>query len=95
MRAPSLRSFLSDLRMPTIIKNELGQSIGKDPLQSKRFMRAPSLRSFLSNLRMPNGLETAYKGLETAYKDSRQMFQHSDRMFEQILQISFKISFGA
>ena len=23
------------------------------------------------------------------------MFQHSDRMFEQILQISFKISFGA
>ena len=34
-------------------------------------------------------------GLETAYKDSRQMFQHSDRMFEQILQISFKISFGA
>ena len=34
-------------------------------------------------------------GLETAYKDSPQMFQHSDRMFEQILQISFKISFGA
>ena len=26
---------------------------------------------------------------------ARQMFQHSDRMFEQILQISFKISFGA
>ena len=34
-------------------------------------------------------------GLETAYKDSRHMFQHSNRMFEQILQISFKISFGA
>ena len=32
--------------------------------------------------------------LETAYKDSRQIFQNSDRMFEQILQISFKISFG-
>ena len=36
-----------------------------------------------------------YGGLETAYKNSRQMFQHSNRMFEQILQISFKISFGA
>ena len=32
------------------------------------------------------------RGLETAYKDSRQMFLHSDRMLEQILQISFKIS---
>ena len=34
-------------------------------------------------------------GLETAYKDSCQMFQHSDRMFEQILQISFQVSFDA
>ena len=33
-------------------------------------------------------------GLETTCTDLCQMFQHSDRMFEQILQISFKISFG-
>ena len=58
--------------------------------QSKRFMRAPLTSKFLVQ---PSNAECG--GLETAYKDSCQMFQHSDRMFEQIVQISFKISFGA
>ena len=61
-----------------------------DTLLSKRFMRTPLTSKFLVQ---PSNAECG--GLETPYKDSRQMFQHSDRMFEQILQISFKISFGA
>ena len=56
----------------------------------KQFMHAPLTSKFLVQL---SNAECG--GLETAYKDSCQMFQHSDRMFEQILQISFKISFGA
>ena len=64
--------------------------MNKMQLQSKRFMRAPLASKFLVQ---PSNAECG--GLETAYKDSCQMFQHSKRMFEQILQISFKISFGA
>ena len=59
-------------------------------LRSKRFMHALLTSKFLVQ-----SSNAECGGLETAYKDSRQMFQHSDRMFEQILQISFKISFGA
>ena len=58
-------------------------------LESKQFMRVPLTSKFLVQ---PSNAECG--GLETAYKDSRQMFQHSNRMFEEILQISFKISFG-
>ena len=54
-------------------------------LQSQQFMQAPKLQS--SNAECGS--------LETDHKDSRQIFQYSKRMFEQILQISFKISFGA
>ena len=59
-----------------------------DCLQSKRFMRATLTLKFL--LQYSNA---EWGGLETAHKDSRQMFQYFNRMFQQILQISFKISF--
>ena len=51
-------------------------------------MRAPNFEVLVQ----PSSAECG--GLETGYKDWRQMLQHSDRMFKQILQISFKISFG-
>ena len=57
-------------------------------LESKRFMRTTTSKFLVQSLNAECG------GLETFQKDSRQMFQYSNRVFEEILQISFKISFG-